>query len=143
MTVCDLLLEYMAETGATIVMASHNLHEIEHICDTVGMLNGTHIVYSCEIDTIKEQYVRIRAGFDREASEDMLADIPHGDLLVSGKVMSFVSETDAETVKAHLEGLGGLWLFETYPMSLEDVFKYEMRKGGKSYEIEGLFGDKS
>lgn len=56
MTVCDLLLEYMSETGATIVMASHNLHEIEHICDTVGMLNGTHIVYSCEIDAIKERY---------------------------------------------------------------------------------------
>ena len=135
-----LLLEYMAETGATVIMASHNLHEIEHICDTVGMLNGTHIVYSCEIDTIKEQYVRIRAGFDREASEEMLADIPHGDLMVSGKVLSFISETDADTVRAHLESLGGLWLFETYPMSLEDVFKYEMRKGGKSYDIEGLFG---
>ena len=143
MTVCDLLLEYMAETGATIIMASHNLHEIEHICDTVGMLNGTHIVYSCEIDTIKEQYVRIRAGFDREASAEMLADIPHGDLLVSGKVLSFISERDADTVKAHLESLGGLWLFETYPMSLEDVFKYEMKKGGKSYDIEGLFGGKA
>ena len=62
MTVCDLLMEYMAETGATIIMASHNLHEIEHICDTVGMLNGTHIVYSCEIEAIKERYTRIRAG---------------------------------------------------------------------------------
>ena len=44
LTVCDLLMEYMAETGATVIMASHNLHEIEHICDTVGMLNGTLFV---------------------------------------------------------------------------------------------------
>ena len=141
MTVCDLLLEYMAETGATIVMASHNLHEIEHICDTVGMLNGSHIIYSCEIDAIKERYVRIRAGFERETDASVLANIPCGDINVSGKVMSFVSETDADTVKAHLESLGGLWLFETYPMSLEDVFKYEMKKGGKSYDVEGLFGN--
>lgn len=143
MTVCDLLLEYMAETGATIIMASHNLHEIEHICDTVGMLNGTHIVYSCEIDAIKERYVRIRAGFDHEVSEEMLADIPHGDLMVGGKVLSFISEADANTVRTHLESLGGLCLFETYPMSLEDVFKYEMRKGGKSYDVEGLFDSKA
>ena len=142
MTVCDLLMEYMAETGATIVMASHNLHEIEHICDTVGMINGTHIVYSCEIEEIKERYTRVRAGFDREISPDALKDIPHGDLSVSGKVLSFVCEGDVQAVKSHLEALGGLCLFETYPLSLEDVFKYEMKKGGKSYDVEGLFGKK-
>ena len=142
MTVCDLLMEYMAETGSTIVMASHNLHEIEHICDTVGMLNGTHIVYSCEIEEIKERYTRVRAGFDREITSDALKDIPHGDLSVSGKVLSFICEGDVQAVKSHLEGLGGLCLFETYPLSLEDVFKYEMKKGGKSYDVEGLFGKK-
>ena len=142
MTVCDLLMEYMAETGATIVMASHNLHEIEHICDTVGMINGTHIVYSCEIEEIKERYTRIRAGFDREITSDALKDIPHGDLSVSGKVLSFICEGNVQAVKSHLEGLGGLCLFETYSLSLEDVFKYEMKKGGKSYDVEGLFGKK-
>ena len=142
MTVCDLLMEYMAETGSTIVMASHNLHEIEHICDTVGMINGTHIVYSCEIEEIKERYIRIRAGFDREITYDALKDIPHGDLSVSGKVLSFICEGDVQAVKSHLEGLGGLCLFETYSLSLEDVFKYEMKKGGKSYDVEGLFGKK-
>ena len=142
MTVCDLLMEYMAETGSTIVMASHNLHEIEHICDTVGMLNGTHIVYSCEIEEIKECYTRVRAGFDREIRTYELKDIPHGDLTANGKVLSFVCEGDVQAVKSHLEGLGGLCLFETYPLSLEDVFKYEMKKGGKSYDVEGLFGTK-
>ncbi len=143
MMVCDLLLEYMADTGATIIMASHNLHEIEHICDTVGMLNGTHIVYSCDIETIKERYTRIRAAFDREVDESALAGITYGELTVSGKVLSFVSETPSDEVEAALRAHGGLCLFETYPLSLEDVFKYEMKKGGKSYDIEGLFGGKA
>ena len=143
MTVCDLLMEYMAETGATIIMASHNLHEIEHICDTVGMLNGTHIVYSCEIEAIKERYTRIRAGFDREVDETALAGVTYGDLNACGKVLSFVSETPADEVEATLRAHGGLCLFETYPMSLEEVFKYEMKKGGKSYDVEGLFGQKA
>ena len=143
MTVCDLLMEYMAETGATIIMASHNLHEIEHICDTVGMLNGTHIVYSCEIESIKKRYTRIRAAFDREVTAEVLADILHGDLNISGKVLSFISETPADEVEVALRAHGGLCLFETYPLSLEDVFKYEMKKGGKSYDIDGLFGSKA
>lgn len=143
MTVCDLLMEYMAETGATIIMASHNLHEIEHICDTVGMLNGTHIVYSCEIEAIKERYTRIRAAFDREVDETALEGVTYGELNACGKVLSFVSETPADEVEATLRAHGGLCLFETYPLSLEEVFKYEMKKGGKSYDIEGLFGTKA
>ena len=143
MTVCDLLMEYMAETGATVIMASHNLHEIEHICDTVGMLNGTHIVYSCEIEAIKERYTRIRAAFDREVDETALAGVTYGELNACGKVLSFVSETPVDEVEATLRAHGGLCLFETYPLSLEEVFKYEMKKGGKSYDIEGLFGTKA
>ena len=143
MTVCDLLMEYMAETGATIIMASHNLHEIEHICDTVGMLNGSHIVYSCDIDTIKERYTRIRAAFDRDVTADLPAGITYGDLLVSGRVLTFVSETPADEVETILGRKGGLCLFETHPMSLEEVFKYEMKKGGKTYEIEGLFEEEA
>ena len=140
MTVCDLLMEYMAETGATVIMASHNLHEIEHICDTVGMLNGTHIVYSCEIEAIKERYTRIRAAFDREVTEVILEGIRYGELSVGGRVLTFVSETPASEVKEMLIRRGGLCLFEEHPLSLEEVFKFEMKKGGKTYDIEGLFG---
>ena len=140
MMVCDLLMEYMAETGASIVMASHNLHEIEHICDTVGMLNGSRIIYSCDVDEIKERYTRIRAAFDREVSEDILEGIRYGDLSAGGRVLTFVSETPADETEAILRRAGGLCLFEPHPMSLEEVFRFEMKKGGKTYDIEGLFG---
>ena len=140
MMVCDLLLEYMAETGASIIMASHNLHEIEHICDTVGMLNGSRIIYSCDVDEIKERYTRIRAAFDREVTEEILEGIRYGELSVGGRVLTFVSETPASEVKEMLIRRGGLCLFEEHPLSLEEVFKFEMKKGGKTYDIEGLFG---
>ncbi len=143
MTVCDLLLEYMADTGATIIMASHNLHEIEHICDTVGMLNGTHIVYSCELDEIRQRYTRVRAAFAAPVTAEVLSGVTYGDLSVEGKVLTFISETPAANVEKLLQKRGELCLFETYPLSLEDIFKYENRKGGKTYDIEGLFGEKA
>lgn len=142
MTVCDLLLEYMADTGATVIMASHNLHEIEHICDTVGMLNGTHIAYSCELEEIRQRYTRVRAAFASPVTAEVLAGVTYGDLTESGKVLTFISETPADKVEKILSARGELCLFETYPLSLEDIFKYENRKGGKTHDIEGLFGEK-
>ena len=143
MTVCDLLMEYMAETGAAIIMASHNLHEIEHISDTVGLLSGSRIAYNGDVESMKARYVRIRAAFEGEAPPTLPAEVACGSLHTSGRVLSFISETPADEVKAILERQGGLCLFETYPMSLEDVFKYEMQKGGKTYDVEGLFASEA
>ena len=143
MTVCDLLLEYMAETGASIIMASHNLHEIEHISDTVGLLSGAHIVYSGDVEDMKSRYVRIRAAFEGSAPATLPEGIVCGDLHTGGQVLSLISETPAEEVRALLERQGGLCLFETYPLSLEEVFKYEMQKGGRTYDVEGLFGNET
>ena len=141
MTVCDILMEYMAETGASIIMASHNLHEIEHISDTVGLLGGSRIVYSGDVESMKAHYIRVRAGFDRDMPSTLPEGIVYGDLHTGGRILSFVSETPADEVKAILGRQGGLCLFETYAMSLEDVFKYEMKKGGKTYDVQGLFGN--
>lgn len=143
MTVCDLLLEYMADTGATIITASHNLHEIEHICDTVGMLNGTHIVYSCELEEIRQRYTRVRAAFASPVTAEVLSGVTYGDLSEGGKVLTFTSETPVGEVERLLTKRGELCLFETYPLSLEDIFKYENKKGGKTYDIEGLFGEEA
>ncbi len=139
-TVCDLLMEYMADTGATVLMASHNLEAIEHICDTVGILNGNRLVCSGELDEVCAGYIRIKAGFSQTAPA-VPAELHCGDLTASERVLSFVTEDDPETVRRALAAAGGLMLFETYPVSLEEVFRYETRKGGGGHDITGLFAD--
>jgi ABC-2 type transport system ATP-binding protein len=138
-TVCELLMEYMAETGAALIMASHNLHEIERISDTVGILSGSHILYSGNVEDVRGRCLRIRAAFDRNPPEVLPEGIKGGDVSAVGPTLTFVSETPAEEARAILAAWGGLCLFETYPMSLEEVFKYEMKKGGKTYDVEGIF----
>lgn len=138
-TVCDLLMEYMADTGSTVIMASHNLGAIEHVCDTVGMLNGNRIVYSCDVDELRNRYRNIRAAFSEDADASLLNGLRHGELKVSGRVMTFVTEENEQAARIALARRGTLCLFEAEGLTLEDIFTYENQKGGVRYDIAGLF----
>ena len=47
-----LLLEYVAERGASVIISSHNLHELEDLCDHVGLLDGQKLLLDCSVDDI-------------------------------------------------------------------------------------------
>lgn len=139
MTVKDLLLEYMAETGATVVMASHNLHELEGVCDSVGLLNRQNIVFSCDIDDARSKYRRYRVGFSSEVTENKFKNFDLGNLKCEGKLIGFISGKEPEAVRERLSLVGDIILFEDHPMTLEEIFRYETTKGGEENEISGLF----
>lgn len=138
-TVRDLLLEYMAETGATVIMASHNLHELEGVCDTIGLLNRQNIVFSCDIDDARAKYRRYRVGFAEEVTEDKFKNFELGSLKCEGKLITFVSGKTPEALRERLTLAGDILLFEDYMMTLEEIFRYETTKGGEEHEISGLF----
>ncbi len=139
--VCDLLLEYMADTGASVIMASHDLSTIEHICDTVGMLNGNRLIYSANLEELRARYVRIRAAFGSPVTEAVLDGIPHGELQLHGPVLTAIVESDTVTLEASLRFRADLRLLECTPLSLTEIFTYEYRqsKGGLPHDFEGLF----
>lgn len=139
MTVKDLLLEYMADTGATVIMASHNLHELEGVCDTIGLLNRQNIVFSCDIDDARAKYRRYRVGFSSEVTENKFKNFDLGNLKCEGKLIGFISGKESETIRERLALVGDIILFEEHPMTLEEIFRYETTKGGEEIEISGLF----
>lgn len=138
-TVKELMLEYMAERGATIIMASHNLHELEGVCDTIGLLNRQNIVFSCDIDDARAKYRRYRVGFSSEVSENKFKNFDCGRLKCDGKLITFISGKEPEAIRERLALVGDILLFEDHPMTLEEIFRYETSKGGEEIEISGLF----
>ena len=138
-TVRELLIEYMADTGASVIMASHNLYELEGVCDAVGLLNRQNIVFSCDIDDARAKYRRFRVGFSEAITENTLKDLALGGLSCDGKVISFISGKKPEEIRAELSAIAPVLLFEDYPMTLEEIFRYETMRGGEEIEISGLF----
>ncbi len=133
--VSNLLTEYIAETEGTIIAASHNLAELENICDTVGMLDGKHLLYSRPIEEIKGKVRKYRVAANVE--KDPLAGLAVKFLRKEGNLFTFQSEESEEKLKESFAKSGELMLFEAYGMTLNEIFIYETKEG--DHEIEGIF----
>lgn len=133
--VSNLLAEYIAETESTVVAASHNLYELENICDTVGMLNGKQLLYSKPIEEIKGRVKKYRAAVNTE--KDPLAGLSFKFLRKEGNIYTFQSEEPEEKLRDAFGKAGELFLFEAYGMTLNEIFIYETKE--EDNEIEGIF----
>ena len=133
--VSNLLAEYIAETESTVVAASHNLYELENICDTVGMLNGKQLLYSKPIEDVKGRVKKYRVAVNTK--KDPLAGLAVKFPRKEGNVYTFQSEEPEEKLHAAFGKAGELLLFEAYGMTLNEIFIYETKE--EDNEIEGIF----
>lgn len=62
----------MAEKEVSIIVSSHNLHEIEGLCDHVGLINGQKLALDCSIQEISQNRCKFRLAFNREMTQQVL-----------------------------------------------------------------------
>ena len=125
----------MADTGLTVVMSSHNLGEIEGFCDRVGLLFNGSLVFNREIDTLKGSVHKVQAAFAREVTRDDFKDIEIMNIKKQGSVYNIIVKGDEAKIKQRAEELGAM-LCDIVPLSLEEVFIYELEVLG--YDFDGI-----
>lgn len=59
-----LLAEEIAERGATVMISSHNLRELEDLCDQVGLLSAGRLLFEKDLDVLKLGFCRVQAAYD-------------------------------------------------------------------------------
>lgn len=118
----------------TVIISSHNLRELEDICDYFGILDEGMISTSGELYETKDHIHKIQLAFKEELDRDRF---DHLDLLsfkIQSRVINMVVKGDIEDIKTYLYSLKPLML-EVLPVNLEEIFIYEMeRKGYGIYE---------
>lgn len=118
----------------TVIISSHNLRELEDVCDYFGILDQGTISTSGELYETKDHIHKIQLAFKEELEKDRF---DHLDLLSfkkQSRVINMVVKGDIEEIKAYLYSLHPLML-EVLPINLEEIFIYEMeRKGYGIYE---------
>ena len=142
LTVCDLLLEFIADTGSTVILASHDLGDLGRICDTVALISGRRLVFSRDTEELKAQYRRVRAAFDGAFDRAAVQGIASGDMTETAGTVTFVTDRAPDDVRASLEACGRLVLFEDYGMTLEEIIGFEIKKEGGVGDVAGIFEDK-
>lgn len=125
--------DQVAERQLTVVIASHNLRELEDFCDHVGLIHEGGVVFEQELDELKLGISKAQAVFqpplEQQQEEWLKARLDVIRLERRGSMVSLVARKDLETVQNVLDELDPVFS-ETLPLSLEEVFISEMEAAG-------------
>ena len=131
--VWSLLLSDVAEHGTGVLVCSHNLRELEDVCDMVGFINNGKMLLERQLSELQENICKIQLVMPDGQ------DIPDGlDVLhVSGpgKLKTLIVRGAPEAVTARLERAEPLFV-DAVPLTLEEIFIYEM--GGEGREVRDI-----
>ncbi len=136
----SLVTDYVKETGTSVIISSHNLHELGDISHRIGLINGRKLALDCSVDEISQNRSKIRAVFSYDFGEEILLNIKHKNFDKDGKIITFSSTEPFEEIQNKLAEYNPL-LLEEFPLSLEEVFLEEME--GTDYDFSEIFKEKS
>ena len=129
--VWGLMLQDVAQHGTTVLVSSHNLRELEDVCDHVGILHKGKMLLERTLDELQDNVVKAQVVF-REGT-DLPAELQVLHRARSGKVDTVIIRGSQETVNAALAAVNPIF-FDLVPLTLEEVFVYEL--GGVDYEVK-------
>ncbi len=131
--ICDDVLE----RNATAVITSHSLRELEDTCDQLALLHKGGLVLQSDVENLKTEQYKIQAAFpqiyEKEDFEKMGITVQH--YTRQGTVINMIVKSDRDAANAKLRALNPV-LLEILPLSLEEVFTYEMDALGYTFDYE-------
>ena len=123
----------MRDGKLTIIMTSHNLRELEDICDTIGVLYKGGILLDRDINSFKTDMVKVQVGFNEEYDESKFDSIDHISYKKSGSISTLVIRGNKEDVEKALREMNPVVL-DFIPLSLEEIFIFEMEVNGYDFK---------
>lgn len=127
-----LLVDAVAGRGVTIIIASHNLRELEDLCDHLGLLHKGKIVFQREIDESKLGVTKVQVAFDGIPDDDIFDSLEVLSMQSTGSVRNIIVKGNSREIQEYLSSYNPLFI-ESLPLTLEEVFIYEMEAVNYDY----------
>lgn len=130
-----LMLADVAEREMSILISSHNLRELEDMCDYIGILHDGRIIIESELDVLKSGINKVQTAFPDGLPEELskASNILYHEK--RGSVSLLIMRGDEQDIKAQVQKFQPL-LLDVLPLSFEEIFVYEM--GGVGYDIQNI-----
>ena len=127
--VWSLILSDVAQRETTVLISSHNLRELEDICDHVGIMDHGKMLLERSLADMQGNTVKLQ----------LVGDAPEGLEILhtasSGRLQTLVVRGTAEEVTRRVQQMRPAY-FDVLPLSLEEIFIYEL--GGVNYEVKNI-----
>ncbi len=128
-----LLMADAAERGMTVLVSSHNLRELEDVCDHVGILDHGHLLLERSLSELQENIAKVQLALpdDRPLPEGL--NLVHE--TISGRLRTLILRGDPDETLQKLQECEPLFL-DAVPLTLEEIFIYEL--GGADYAVKDI-----
>ena len=145
----SLIMQDVAERGTTVLVSSHNLRELEDVCDHVGIMNKGKVLLERSLSELQDNTVKLQIVFsgdaphfaaDTDASKSAGASTPMEGLTVLhesavGRVHTIIFRGKQSDIEERLGGYHPVFM-EAVPLTLEEIFIYEL--GGADYAVKDI-----
>lgn len=130
-----MLIDEMIDRKLTVIISSHNLTEINEVCDTAILLHEGKVLFCRELDSIKGDIHKVQTAFRENHA---LSDFDFPEIIHSENNMSvfyFIMRGSEEEIREKFKDFEPV-VFDILPLTLEEIFIYEMEALG--YDANGI-----
>lgn len=125
----------VADHGTTVLVSSHNLRELEDVCDHVGIMHHGKVIMEKSLDDLQGSVSKIQTAFETEE----LPALPDGMEILhqsrAGRVHTLIIRGEQSLIRPQIASLQPI-LLDVLPLTLEEIFIYEL--GGADYEVKDI-----
>ena len=127
--VMGMILSDVAEHGTSVLVSSHNLRELEDVCDHVGIMDRGRMLLERSLADMQGTTLKVQLVGDVPENLDILHET------ASGRLKTLIVRGDPDSVTRTLSRARATY-FDVLPLSLEEIFIYEL--GGVNYEVKNI-----
>lgn len=132
--VWSIILSEVAEHQNTILVSSHNLRELEDVCDHVGIMHHGKVILERSLSELQSNVSKIQVAFQAEMPK-LPGNYEVLHMSNTGRVYTLIVKGDPRKAKTQLEKMNPM-LVDVLPLTLEEIFIYEL--GGADYEVKDI-----
>ena len=133
--VWSLLLGDVAERGTTVLVSSHNLRELEDVCDHVGILNKGRVLLERSLSDLQDNTVKLQVAYQGVTEPVLPAELNILHRSHVGRVYTYIVRGSREEILRRMQITDSV-LLESIPLTLEEIFIYEL--GGVEYAAKDI-----
>ncbi len=133
--VWSLLMGDVAQRGTTVLVSSHNLRELEDVCDHVGILSHGKVLLERSLTDLQDNVVKLQVAFNQPELPQLPKDMNILHIGQLGRVYTLIVRGNPSEIKSRMAAYSPI-LLEALPLSLEEIFIYEL--GGEDYAVRDI-----
>jgi len=135
----QLIVSDMNDRGASAVISSHSLRELEDTCDQLALLHKGGIVMESDLETIRTEKFKVQIAFSDPFDESRFEGLKVVKFQKTGSIATMIIAGDREQTVARLTAMNPL-ILDVLPLSLEEWFTYETAIRGYEFDVRAGLG---